>query len=363
MIRGRLAAILVVAPFVASCGGSAAAHSSAATSLSSPASTGQGSLVAIGNGLEGPSGLTATVYAIGLQHAAAFAFDSTGRLWVATAEYGDSGVDGVYLVASADAKPVKVMGGLHTPLGLLWLDGSLYVSSKGGVVAYSGFDGSAFAGRRTVVALPSATGEVNGIALAPDGRIWMGISAASNNAVGSSLWSASVVSFRPDGSDLRVEATGIRAPVGLAWYPGASDLFVTMNQRDDLGDATPGDWLAVVGPGQDWQFPDCYGQDGSACDDAPSPVAVLDKHAAVSGVAIVTGQLGSSVGNAAIIAEWATGKVLRVPLEKGSSGYASTAASTFLARLQNPVAVALGPDGALYVGDWTSGTVYRIGAA
>src|SRR5437867_12749443 len=75
------------------------------------------------------------------------------------------------------------MGGLHTPLGLLWLDGSLYVSSKGGVVAYSGFDGSAFAGRRTVVALPSATGEVNGIALAPDGRLWMGISAASDNGV------------------------------------------------------------------------------------------------------------------------------------------------------------------------------------
>ena len=83
-----------------------------------------------------------------------------------------------------------------------------------------------------------------------------------------------------------LKATGIRAPVGLAWYPGASDLFVTMNQRDDLGDATPGDWLAVVVPGQDWQFPDCYGQGGSACDGAPSPVAVLDKHAAVSGVAI-----------------------------------------------------------------------------
>jgi hypothetical protein len=31
-----------------------------ATSPSSPASTGQGSLVAIGDGLEGPSGLTAT---------------------------------------------------------------------------------------------------------------------------------------------------------------------------------------------------------------------------------------------------------------------------------------------------------------
>jgi hypothetical protein len=27
-----------------------------------------------------------------------------------------------------------------------------------------------------------------------------------------------------------------------------------MNQRDDLGDATPGDWLALVGDGEDWAF-------------------------------------------------------------------------------------------------------------
>jgi len=59
-----------------------------------------------------------------------------------------------------------------------------------------------------------------------------------------------VVSFLPDGSDLRVEAGGIRAPVGLAYYPGTNDLFVTMNQRDDLGAQTPGDWLAVVRAGQ-----------------------------------------------------------------------------------------------------------------
>ena len=72
------------------------------------------------------------------------------------------------------------------------------------------------------------------------------------------------MSFLPDGSDLRVEASGIRAPVGLTTDPASGDVLVTMNQRDDLGDATPGDWLAVVRSGQDWGFPDCYGQGGVA---------------------------------------------------------------------------------------------------
>jgi glucose/arabinose dehydrogenase len=359
----RLAAFAVAAFLIAGCRASAAAPNSALDSQAPSPSPSQGSLVAIGAGLQGPAGLNATVYAMGLEHPAAFAFDSDGRLWVATADYSDDGTDGVYLIAAAGATPRKVIGGLHTPLGLLWLDGSLYVSSRGGVVAWTGFDGSAFAGHRAIVTLPSGTGEVNGMALAPNGRIWMGISAASDHATGDSPYSATVVSFRPDGTDLKVEATGIRAPIGLAWYPGTADLFVTMNQRDDLGDATPGDWLAIVASGQNWGFPDCYGQGGTACDGVPQPVAVLDEHAAVSGLAIATGQLGPWAGNAAIVAEWATGKVLRVPLAKGASGYASAPATTFITGLRNPVALAIGPDGALYAGDWTSGIVYRIGVS
>jgi glucose/arabinose dehydrogenase len=87
---------------------------------------------------------------------------------------------------------------------------------------------------------------------------------------------AAVVSVLPDGTDLRVVASRIRAPVGLAFLPSSDDLFVTMNQRDDLGEATPGDWLAVVRDGQDWGFPGCYGQGGTVCHGTPAPVAELD---------------------------------------------------------------------------------------
>ena len=171
-----------------------------------------------------------------------------------------------------------------------------------------------------------------------------------------------MVALLPDGTDLRVEAGHIRAPVGLAFYPGTDDLFVTMNQRDDLGEATPGDWLSVIRAGQEWGFPACYGQGGAVCEGVPAPVAELDTHAAVSGVAIVTGELGTSVGTSAIVAEWATGAVLRVPLTRDGTTYSGTA-EPFLTGLTRPVPVALAPGGGLVVGDWATGTVYRIRAS
>jgi glucose/arabinose dehydrogenase len=313
-------------------------------------------LVDIGSGLQGPAGLAASVYATGLPKVAAIAFDAAGRLWAATADYSDAGQDAVYLVAEPGATPLKVVSGVHTPLGLLWVGDTLYVAAQSGVTAYNGFDGARFTTNRMILTLPSGVGEVNELALAPDGRIWLGVSAPCDDCEPASSESAAVLSFLPDGSDLVVEASGIRAPVGLAFDDASGELYVTMNQRDDLGEDTPGDWLAIVQSGQDWGFPDCYGQGGATCSPAPSPVAVLDKHAAVAGVAIVDGELGSSVGHAALVAEWAFGKVQLVRLDAG----ASSAVEPFLTGVTSPVAVAVGPDSAVYVGDWATGSIYRI---
>jgi glucose/arabinose dehydrogenase len=198
--------------------------------------------------------------------------------------------------------------------------------------------------------------------ISSNGGLVLGVSAPCDACTPTNEYAAAVISFLPDGADLRVEASGLRAAVGLAYYPGTDDLFVTMNQRDDLGAATPGDWLAVVRSGQAWGFPDCYGQGGSACDGVPGPVAELDAHAAVSGVAIVSGGLGASIGSSAVVAEWATGKVLRVALTHEGASYSGIVAP-FLTGLTNPVPVITAPDGAVFVGDWGSGTIYRIAAA
>jgi glucose/arabinose dehydrogenase len=315
--------------------------------------------VSIGAGLSGPKELRATVYATGLNHAAAFAFDAEGRLWVATADYSDAGKDAVYLVAKRGAPPVKVISGLHTPLGLLWYRGALYVGSTGRVDVFSGLHGTTFATRRRILKLPAKVGESNNIVVTADGRMLMGISAPCDHCTPKSKFSAAIISFRPDGRDLRVFASGIRAPVGVAYYPGTSDLFVTMNQRDDLGTSTPGDWLAVVKDGDNWKFPACYGQRTTACTGVPQPVAVLDKHAAAAGVVIVTGRLGASVGTAALVAEWSKGEVLRVALEKSGSTY-HTEVTTLLEGVANPVAEIMTKKNSLLVGDWTSGRIYEV---
>jgi glucose/arabinose dehydrogenase len=190
----------------------------------------------------------------------------------------------------------------------------------------------------------------------------MGVSASCDHCAPKTKWDGSIVTFRPDGSDLRLYASRIRAPVGLAYFPGTSDLFVSMNQQDNLGALTPGDWLAAVKEGQDWRFPECYGQGGSVCVGAPKPVAVLDKHAAVGAIAITTGQLDPSIGTSALVAEWNVAKVQRVALTKTGTGYRGTV-TPFLTGMRNPLALAIAPDGSLLAGDWATGTIYRIAAA
>ena len=88
-------------------------------------------------------------------------------------------------------------------------------------------------------------------------------------------------------------------------------------------------------------------------------------HAGAAGVAVVSDELGAAVGHAAIVAEWNTGQVVRVALASGTANGTSSGgtATPFLTGIQNPEPVVLGPDGALYVADWQSGTVYRVTTA
>ena len=157
-------------------------------------------------------------------------------------------------------------------------------------------------------------GELNGLVQAPDGRLHLGISAPCDHCRTTSPYSASVVSFRPDGSDLRVDVSHLRAPVGLAYVPHTDTPAGHRRRARRPGHGHPRRPAGQLARGQDWGFPDCYGQGGSACDGVPDPVATLDPHAGVDGLAVATGQLGSTVGTAAIVAEYAVGKVQIVPL-------------------------------------------------
>ena len=150
-------------------------------------------------------------------------------------------------------------------------------------------------------------GKPGALVLAPDGRMVMGISAPCDVAsrVGV-LGGDRVVQARRKrrrGLCPRHSRTGRSCLLPADERPVRDD-----EQRDDLDPQTPGDWLAVVHQDEAWGFPDCYGQGGTVCTGVPQPVAALDAHAAVSGVAIVTDSSASTIGTAAIVAEWAEGK-------------------------------------------------------
>jgi len=316
-------------------------------------------LVPIGAGLDGPAGLHASIYAKGPRTLASFAFDSQGRLWLTGAGLETHTVDGVYLISQPGGTAQRVVSGLDDPLGLYWYRGKLYIASVGRVDAYWDFNGKQFTQHQLILKGPLTDGENNLLIMAPNGRFLMGVSATCDHCTPTSKWDGAIVSFLPNGSDLRVYAKRVRAPFALAYRPGTKDLFVTMDQRDDLGTATPGEWLGLVREGQDWGFPECYGQGGPACAGIPEPVATLDKHGAIGGIAFANGQLGPTIGAAAIIAEWNIAKVQQVSLTKTSTGYHATV-TPFLTGMERPLAVVFAPDHSLLVGDWATGTIYSV---
>ena len=298
-------------------------------------------LVDIGAGLTGPSGLRATVYTKGLTSVSALAFDSSNRLWIATADFEDEGRDALYVATEAGATPVE---GREL---VAHADGSSLVSG----LALRRVCGRASTAIRASTARSSPS--TNASSVCP--RMSESRATSCSHLMVACRWAslrrATAVSLRrsspprscrscpTEATSKSSRAASVRPSVSsITRRP--NDLFVTMNQRDDLDPQTPGDWLAVVHQGEAWGFPDCYGQGGTVCTDVPQPVAALDAHAAVSGVAIVTGQLGTTIGTSAIVAEWADGKVQQVALAADGSAYAGTV-RPFLTGLKNPVPVML----------------------
>lgn len=319
-------------------------------------------LVTIGAGLKGPPGLRASVYSTGLAHVSALALDAQGRLWVATSGASGHRADAVYLVPEAGARPRRVISGLQGPLGLVWRSGTLYVASIGRVDAFGGLHGVRFATRTRILSEPAGHGWNQDLVLAPNGRLLMSIASACDHCATTSRWSASIISFDVDGSHVRSYAARVRAAFGLAFYPGTSTLLASMNQRDDLGARAPGDAVAVVPRGSDWRFPACYGQKAPACTGVPAVLATLAPHAAAGGVAVATGQFGSSFGTAALVAEWENGTVQRVALTGSGSSLAGARPASVLSGFRNPLPILATASGSLYVGDWGTGRIYRIAA-
>jgi hypothetical protein len=119
----------------------------------------------------------------------------------------------------------------------------------------------------------------------------MSIASACDHCTKTSMWSASIVSFDPDGAHVRTYASRIRAIFGLTYYPGTYTPFASMNQR------RPGRAHArrcardVVPARTEVSRPHDQGGAGAAVSLASALTSTRRP-----GVAIVTGGLGPAVG-------------------------------------------------------------------
>ena len=128
--------------------------------------------------------------------------------------------------------------GLRTPLGLVWRGSTLFVSEQGRLERFA-LSGGRLGGRRVVVkGIPFGEHQQDNVVFGADGRLYWGSGSTCDACRERSPRSAAILSLRPDGSDLRVVARGLRNPYGLAVQPKTGKLFASVNGQDKLGSGT-----------------------------------------------------------------------------------------------------------------------------
>ena len=300
-------------------------------------------VAALAAALHLPAGYHASVYASGLHHPTAMSFGPSGRLYVA------EDVGSIVSVAKGTTAPRPFARGLTVPLGLLWRGRTLYVSESGKVEALR-------AGRRRVVVsgLPFEEHQQDAIVAGPDGRLYLGSGSTCNACKERDPRSAAILSFRTDGSDLRVVAHGLRNPYGLLFV--GRTLYATVNGRDDLGDGQPADSLVRVRRGADYGWPGCWPDYAlrrltGRCAGVTAPLAYLEPHSSADGIVLWRGTI--------FVAEW--GEYLSAKHGRVVVRIVRGRATPFASGFQHPLALTVDPAGELLVADWGSGVIYAIG--
>jgi glucose/arabinose dehydrogenase len=297
------------------------------------------------------SGYRVGVFARGLHRPTGLARGPGGRMY-ATQETGQ-----VVVVPRGSRRPRVLARGFRTPLGLAWKGATLYVSSQGRLDRLV-LRGGRLRGRTAVLAgLPYRLHQQDSVVVGPDGRLYLGNGSTCDACAERDPRSAAVLSVRPDGTDLKVFSRGLRNPYGLAFQPGTRRLFVSVNNRDDLGTFEPAESVVVARRRARYGWPACWPSWRrrrlmGSCRGVTRPLAYLEPHSSADGIAFWRGAL--------YVAEWGQylshrfGRhVVRVDPRTGRS-------RVFADGFQHPLALAVDARGGLLVADWESGIIYGI---
>ena len=259
-----LAGVLVLVPFAAGAADAPGQHFDVQlSSLPAPHATPavDNSSVTIprpANALpQAPQGFSVSVFAANLSKPRFIAVAPNGDVFVSEPDFGKITV---LAERHGTLRRATFAEGFAQPHGLAFHDGALYVADTTAVWKLGYKDGAFKAGRKTRISTgsfgPPGGHFTRDIVFGPDGTLYLGIGSHEN--VGEDALPRAAVSIvGPDGS-LTPFATGTRNPVGLAFYPGSNDLWITVNERDGLGDNLPPDYLTHIAKGDFLGWPYAY---------------------------------------------------------------------------------------------------------
>jgi glucose/arabinose dehydrogenase len=297
------------------------------------------------------------------------AYGPDGRIYVTQTE------GALVSITRGTKKPRVLARGLRTPLGLAWLGRKLFISEQGRLERTVLSRGRLVKRKVLVSGLPFGEHQQDNVVVGRHGRLYLGSGSTCDACRERDRRSAAVLSLRPDGRDLRVYASGLRNPYGLAVQPGTGRLYATVNGQDNLGtnsDPEPADTLVLLRRGANYGWPRCWADArtlrlAGRCNGVSAPAAYLEPHASADGLAFYTGKSFPPAyrGNL-FVAEWGQYDSRRfgrrvVRVELGPGGHAGRVVP-FASGFQHPLALLVDRRGGLLVADWASGIVYRIQA-
>ncbi len=305
---------------------------------------------------------------------------------------GNRGKNEVYAITDSnqDGKAdiiYTIAKGLHTPNGVAFRNGSLYVAEINRILRYDDIeDRLSNPPDPKVVFDKFPDKEHHGwkfIAFGPDNKLYVPVGAPCNVCNEKDPIFATITRMNPDGTGLEIFARGIRNSVGFAWHPIKKELWFTDNGRDNMGDDVPFCELNYAPKqGMHFGFPFCHQGDvldpefgkGKKCGDYSPPAQKMGPHVAPLGMRFYTGSLfPPEYKNRIFIAQHGSWN-RRIP-----AGYRVMMASVdnnnniidyepfATGWLQNekevigrPVDVEVRPDGSLLISDDQNGVIYRV---